>query len=111
MIQSIDGFNPRAPVFLHLNTHGATILWFWAPILANAIPVPSSSFSTVAEHRQKHIQGLCALLESPVCLTTTGDAGTIRLRSQLETGFDRNAKPREAAWLIEGPDHDECSRQ
>ncbi|KAF2868515.1 hypothetical protein BDV95DRAFT_678929 [Massariosphaeria phaeospora] len=75
IVQSIEGFKPGAPILLHLDTHWDVILWFWATLFANGVPVPSSPFSNVEDHRRKHIQGLGTLLESPICITTTKALG------------------------------------
>ncbi|KFA61393.1 hypothetical protein S40285_03621 [Stachybotrys chlorohalonatus IBT 40285] len=69
VVQSLDGFVEGSPVLLHLPDHWDMILWFWAVVLADGVPVPSSPFSNVPEHRRSHIQGLSELLESPVCIT------------------------------------------
>ncbi|KAH7325875.1 acyl-protein synthetase [Stachybotrys elegans] len=69
LVRSIPGFRRRQPVLLHLHDHWDVILWFWAVLLAGGVPVPSSPFSNVPEHRRKHVQGLSDLLESPVCIT------------------------------------------
>ncbi|KAF4633294.1 hypothetical protein G7Y89_g4830 [Cudoniella acicularis] len=69
LIRSLEGFEEGRPVLLHLNDHWDTILWFWAVLLANGLPVLDSPFSNVDHHRHKHIKGLSDLLESPICIT------------------------------------------
>lgn len=56
-------------MLLHFDDHWDNILWFWATLYANGLPVMSSPFSNSSEHRHKHIQGLSDLLEMPICLT------------------------------------------
>ncbi|KAK3314585.1 hypothetical protein B0H66DRAFT_520643 [Apodospora peruviana] len=68
VVRSLANFEKDSPVLLHLDNHWDTILWFWAVLLADGLPVLSSPFSNVDEHRRQHIQGLASLLESPICL-------------------------------------------
>ncbi|RYP33714.1 hypothetical protein DL767_004643 [Monosporascus sp. MG133] len=69
VIQSLEQFQKGHPVLLYLDDHWDTILWFWAVLLANGLPVLSPSFSNIEEQRHKYIQGLSSLLESPICVT------------------------------------------
>lgn len=59
------------PVLIHLEDHHDGILWLWAVLLAGGVPVMSSpqSLSNIDSHRERHLQGLAELLESPVCIT------------------------------------------
>ncbi|OTA89514.1 hypothetical protein M434DRAFT_23340 [Hypoxylon sp. CO27-5] len=68
-LTSLERFHEGSPVLLHLDDHWETILWFWAILLARAIPVLSSPLSNVDDHREKHLRGLSQLLESPICIT------------------------------------------
>ncbi|KAI9147621.1 Aspulvinone E synthetase melA [Paramyrothecium foliicola] len=68
-IQLLKGFRAGRPVLIHLQDHWDFILSFWAVVLANGLPVPSSSFSHIDEYRQRHIQHLGTLLQSPLCIT------------------------------------------
>ncbi|KAK0707146.1 acyl-protein synthetase [Lasiosphaeria miniovina] len=68
-LRSLGGFHRASPVLLHLEDHWDAILWFWAVLLADGLPVLSSPFSNVDEHRLQHIQGLAVLLQSPLCIT------------------------------------------
>ncbi|KAK3360903.1 hypothetical protein B0T24DRAFT_653011 [Lasiosphaeria ovina] len=68
-LRSLGGFHRTSPVLLHLEDHWDAILWFWAVLLADGLPVLSSPFSNVDEHRLQHIQGLAVLLQSPLCIT------------------------------------------
>ncbi|KAH6845705.1 hypothetical protein B0I37DRAFT_191104 [Chaetomium sp. MPI-CAGE-AT-0009] len=70
VLRSLPTFKEGRPILLHLDEHRDTILWFWAVLLANGVPVLSSPFSNVDEHRHRHTQGLSNLLESPICITT-----------------------------------------
>ncbi|GAB1317859.1 Thioesterase domain [Madurella fahalii] len=67
-LSSLASFAEGRPVILHLDDHWDAVLWFWAVLLANGIPVLSSPLSNVGEHREKHLQGLSQLLESPICI-------------------------------------------
>lgn len=69
IVSSLPNFEPGAPILIHLDDHSDTLLWFWAIVLADGLPVLSSPFSNVSEHRDKHIQNLSSLLESPLCIT------------------------------------------
>ncbi|KAI0173697.1 acyl-protein synthetase [Hypoxylon sp. FL1284] len=69
IIHALPGFVDKQPVLLHLDTHWDTIVWFWAVLLANGLPVLSPSFSNVDEHRHQHIHGLSNLLQYPICIT------------------------------------------
>ncbi|ROT39596.1 acetyl-CoA synthetase-like protein [Sodiomyces alkalinus F11] len=69
LLQSLDGFQRRCPVLIHLDNHWDTLLWFWAVLLSNSLPVLSSPFSQDESLRRKHIQGLSGLLETPLCIT------------------------------------------
>lgn len=71
IIRSLDGFEECLPIRLHLTTLWDSILWFWAVLLAGGLPVLSTNFSNDYDQRQKHIQGVLTLLQSPICLTTT----------------------------------------
>lgn len=69
LIRSLERFQPKRPILLHLNDQLDTILWFWAVLLAKGLPVLSSPLSNIDEHRQKHLRNLSSLLESPICIT------------------------------------------
>lgn len=69
ILQNLKAFKKNKPFVLHFDDHWDTILWFWAVLLAEGLPVLSSPFSNVEEHRRKHIRGLSSLLESPICVT------------------------------------------
>lgn len=69
VIRSIPLFQEGRPVLLHVQDHWDTVLWFWSIRLAGGLPVLSTPFSNVDEHRQKHIRGLSDLLEAPICIT------------------------------------------
>ncbi|KAI1089147.1 acetyl-CoA synthetase-like protein [Rostrohypoxylon terebratum] len=68
-IAALVNFSPGKPVLVHLEHHWDTILWVWAVILAGGVPVLSPPLSNVEEHREKHLQVLSQLLESPICIT------------------------------------------
>lgn len=69
VIRRTGGFRDGAPVLLHLDDHRDAIVWFWAVLLADGLPVLSPPFSNVPEHRQQHTRWLSTLLESPLCIT------------------------------------------
>lgn len=68
-IRALHAFRSRAPILLHFDDHYDSILWFWAVLLADGIPVISSPLSNVDDHRRKHLQGLSDTLESALCIT------------------------------------------
>lgn len=69
IVRNLDGFSDRKPVLLHFDNHWDNIVWFWATLFANGLPVMSSPFTNHSEHRERHILGLSELLEAPICLT------------------------------------------
>ncbi|KAF2789978.1 acetyl-CoA synthetase-like protein [Melanomma pulvis-pyrius CBS 109.77] len=69
IIRSLQEFREKKPILLHLEDQWDTIVWFWSVILADGLPVLSSSLSHVDEHRQRYLEGLSKLLESPICFT------------------------------------------
>ncbi|KAK3997736.1 hypothetical protein QBC44DRAFT_391877 [Cladorrhinum sp. PSN332] len=88
VISALPNFVKGSPVLLHLDDHWDTILFFWATLFANGIPVLSSPLSNVEEHRQAHLLGLSRLLNSPPCITREtclslfeGGAHTLRLHT------------------------------
>ncbi|EGD85645.2 hypothetical protein H113_06611 [Trichophyton rubrum MR1459] len=70
LLRTLPSFKHAAPILLHLDDHWNTIVWFWAILLANGVPVLSSPFSIVDDHRLEQIRGLSKLLQSPICITT-----------------------------------------
>ncbi|CAI6227115.1 unnamed protein product [Periconia digitata] len=68
-IQSLKHFKLGHPVLLHCDDHRDLVLCFWSVLFAGGVPVLSSPFSNIEEERQKSIQSLSTLLESPVCIT------------------------------------------
>ncbi|RYP81523.1 hypothetical protein DL769_001931 [Monosporascus sp. CRB-8-3] len=75
IIRSLEGFKERSPVILHLDDHSDFVLWFWAVLLANGLPVASSPLSQDEYHRQSQVQHLSTLLESPICITRERSKG------------------------------------
>lgn len=69
-LRSLPGFHQGQLILLHFDEHWDTIIWFWATLLANALPVLSSPFSNVESHRQQHINALSSLFQFPMCLTS-----------------------------------------
>lgn len=69
LLARVESFQEGHPVLIHLSDHWDVILWFWSVLLANGLPVLSTPFSNVDEHRRKHVQALSNLLESPLCIT------------------------------------------
>ncbi|KAI0164966.1 acyl-protein synthetase [Xylariaceae sp. FL1272] len=69
LVQNIEGFVERAPILIHFEDHHDFVLWFWAALLANGIPVPSSPLSHHLDHRRGHLRHLSELLETPICIT------------------------------------------
>ncbi|KAJ3564723.1 hypothetical protein NPX13_g7745 [Xylaria arbuscula] len=73
LIRPLPNFKLYAPILLHLDDQYDAILWFWAVLLADGVPVMSPPFSSVEEHRASHINNLSTLLESPICITRARD--------------------------------------
>ena len=71
ILQRIEGFQKGAPILMHLNEHLDTLIWLWAVLYANAIPVLTGPFSNVAQQRRNYIKGLADLLQHPICITRT----------------------------------------
>ncbi|KAF2757493.1 acyl-protein synthetase [Pseudovirgaria hyperparasitica] len=69
ILRATPAFRRNHPVLIHLDDHWVTIVWFWAVSLAQGLPVLSSPFSNIKEHRNQHISGLSSLLQSPICIT------------------------------------------
>lgn len=69
LVQSIEGFRVGKPILIYLDDNLDTFFWFWATLYANAVPVLTSSFSNIAEQRQRQIQGLASVLLHPICIT------------------------------------------
>lgn len=76
LIRSFEGFREGDPVLIHFDDHFNNILWFWATLYANGVPVLSTPFSNDPHFRRRHVLGLCELLQSPHCIT---NSETIRL--------------------------------
>jgi acyl-CoA synthetase (AMP-forming)/AMP-acid ligase II/thioesterase domain-containing protein/acyl carrier protein len=68
-VRSIPGFTEGQPILVYLENQWNTILLFWAVSLAGGLPVILPSFSNIESHRQKHIEGLSSLFQSPICIT------------------------------------------
>lgn len=75
-IRSFEGFREGDPVLIHFDDHFNNILWFWATLYANGVPVLSTPFSNDPHFRRRYVLGLCELLQSPHCIT---NSETIRL--------------------------------
>lgn len=71
ILRRLEDFRTGSPVLIHLDDHWNMLVWYWAVLYANGIPVPSSPFSNIPEHRREHIQGLSTLLAAPICITRT----------------------------------------
>ncbi|KAH7080424.1 acyl-protein synthetase [Paraphoma chrysanthemicola] len=69
VLRTLSTFEDGVPILLHLDDHWDAIVWFWAVLLANGLPVLSPPFSSVLEHRQQQIRGLSNLFKSPLCIT------------------------------------------
>lgn len=78
VLRGIPGFDERQPVMLHLHDSYDMLLWFWAAMLANALPVPSPPLSGDFNQRKNHLEGLSRLLDSPICITRGTDADSLR---------------------------------
>ncbi|KAM5467370.1 putative NRPS-like protein biosynthetic cluster [Microsporum audouinii] len=69
ILRAFPSFKEGHPILLHFDDHWDTIVWFWAVLLANGLPVLSPPFSVVEDHRLQHIRGLSNLLQFPICIT------------------------------------------
>jgi acyl-CoA synthetase (AMP-forming)/AMP-acid ligase II len=70
IIRRLPGSQDHHPIVLSLDTHVDTIIWFWFVLLADGVPVVLGPSSDVS-HNQDHVTGLAALLEHPICITTS----------------------------------------
>jgi len=68
-LTNLKVYKARCLVVIHLDDHPDGIVWFWATILAGAIPVLSTPFSNVPDQRKKHVWSLTELLNDPIWLT------------------------------------------
>ncbi|KUJ12592.1 putative non-ribosomal peptide synthase-like protein [Mollisia scopiformis] len=66
---SLPSFEARSIVLLHFTEHVDNIVWFWSVILAGGIPAMSPPISNIPSQRQKHLEHLFGLLDSPMCIT------------------------------------------
>lgn len=69
VIQTLDGFQPGLPVLLFLDDTWDTIVWFWALLIADGLPVICPSLSNNQTSRKSHLEGILGLLETPLCIT------------------------------------------
>ncbi|KAF2837388.1 acetyl-CoA synthetase-like protein [Patellaria atrata CBS 101060] len=70
-LQLLDSYKCGSPVLLHLEDHWDIILWYCAILLVDGLPVISSPFSHITEHRKSHIQHLSPLFVSSICIIRT----------------------------------------
>ncbi|KAI1151962.1 acyl-protein synthetase [Nemania diffusa] len=73
LIRQIPQFKEEYPILLHLDDQQDAIVWFWAVLFARGLPVMSTPFSSVKEHRNSHIYNLSTLLKSPICIARAKD--------------------------------------
>ncbi|KAI0549857.1 hypothetical protein F4679DRAFT_595190 [Xylaria curta] len=73
LIRHLPQFKEERPILLHLDDQQDAIEWLWAVLFARGLPVMSTPFSSVKEHRNSHINSLSTLLESPICITRAKD--------------------------------------
>jgi acyl-CoA synthetase (AMP-forming)/AMP-acid ligase II/thioesterase domain-containing protein len=64
-----DAFVARKVVLIHFRSHWENILWFWAVLFANGIPVLSTPLVNNKEGRLAHFKHLYQLLLDPIVLT------------------------------------------
>jgi acyl-CoA synthetase (AMP-forming)/AMP-acid ligase II len=70
ILGTLPGFIEGQAVLLHMDVHWDTLVWFWAILLAKGLSVLSSPLSPIEDHRLKHLNGLSALLQKLICITT-----------------------------------------
>ncbi|GAW10667.1 hypothetical protein ANO14919_000010 [Xylariales sp. No.14919] len=96
-VKHLEGFERGCPVLLHLEDHLDFVLWFWAVLLADGLPVASPPLSTDVAHRYLHLKHLCTLLDSPLCFT--------RRKSIVQFGGSHNLRIHTIESLLEATPH------
>ncbi|GAW24150.1 hypothetical protein ANO14919_137310 [Xylariales sp. No.14919] len=78
ILNGLPDFAERRPVMLHLHNSYDLLVWFWATMLADGLPVPSPPLSSDPHQRKSHLEGLSKLIDSPICIARTIDASSLR---------------------------------
>ncbi|KAI0474678.1 acyl-protein synthetase [Xylaria cf. heliscus] len=77
IILSFQDFHERQPILLLLEDNWDMILWHWAVLLANGVPIPLCTLPNEAQQRQQRLQSVSTLLDSPICITRAVSLNTL----------------------------------
>ena len=69
-LQHHHGVTPGRIVLVHLHSHRANIIWFWASILAGGVPAMSTPLVNDRQGRISHLAHLQRLLLDPIVITS-----------------------------------------
>ncbi|KAJ2999000.1 hypothetical protein NUW58_g140 [Xylaria curta] len=83
VLSSLPGFVEGQPVMLHLHDNYELLLWYWATMLADGVPVPSAPLSSDPLQRKQYLEGLSKLLDSPICVARAIDASSLQASGSL----------------------------
>ena len=98
LLRAAKGFRKRAPIAIYLDGQLNTILWFWATLFADAIPVIIPPLSNIPEQRKKLIQAFADLFDDPIWITTSQELNVPDIQDDI------NILAREIIWPSdEGP--------
>ena len=118
LLRHINGFYPGRIILIHFRNHLDNMVWFWAALLAGAIPAMSTPFVNNHDGRRAHIMHLHNLLENPLCITrqesiesdffdngvlqVVAVESVLKLRGQVSTTRDwtRHGPPDDTAALM-----------
>ncbi|KAI1320250.1 acyl-protein synthetase [Xylariaceae sp. FL0255] len=100
LIRQIEGFAERKPILIYLEDHRDFVLWFWAVLLADGVPCPSTPLSNHLDHRKEQLRNLSELLDGPICVTRKKDLDLFKVDhglrlytvENLEIGHQLNGK-------------------
>ncbi|KAI1339297.1 acetyl-CoA synthetase-like protein [Xylariaceae sp. FL0016] len=83
ILQTLKGFQTRKPIIIYLDNHLEAITWFWAVVLADALPVPAPPFPNGVEDRRRYLHVIATLFGSPFCITREDLKGHFHGESDL----------------------------
>ena len=91
-------------ILLHFKNHLDNIVWLWSVLYAGCVPVMSTPFTENLEQREKHIQHLQILLQSPICITNTSSLGDFLGQDTLTpTAVENLVNTRNASDKLDQP--------
>lgn len=70
-VSFISRFESKRTILLYLHDHFDAILWLWATVIADCIPVLCPPLSNDEPTRAKYLQGLAETLDAPLCIVRT----------------------------------------